>query len=483
MKARHLLLPVLIICLLAGSIAAPALAYDTPLVTDTIWDGWSKTLGTYSCKVTTHIAEGANYVNLSISSPYYPQANAIIPVGQSYYYYNAIQVYVYAISSNSSNAAERTAEITISQPSTSSSSSSTTNTGTALTCVTPGETTLGGDSVTFPLTIQNNNGADKTYTLTANGGSPGWSTTFQYQGRNIYQIYVPSAGQQTVNVVVDTSYDSPIGAQGITISTGDASLTLSVDVTSVNQSADVSAKVSSQIAYIGDKAYYDLLIDNVQSQQNNYKLSVTGLPDNWYYMYLDSRSSTEELSETVVPASTTQDIVLAIVPPNTVSAGDYNFTAVVTTPSGQDIAENLTLKLKAGTGMSVNYDKLAYTASPGQTFKINIYVTNTGTGSALTNVYPQVTAPSGWVVSSSPNSTNTIKSGGTQTFVISVQPPGNIVASDYDVSVKMVSDQASASDDFRITIATSSYIPYIAGGIIVVVLAGIVLLYRKYGRR
>jgi uncharacterized membrane protein len=87
------------------------------------------------------------------------------------------------------------------------------------------------------------------------------------------------------------------------------------------------------------------------------------------------------------------------------------------------------------------------------------------------------------VVSSSPNSTNTIKAGETQTFVISVQPPGNIVASDYDVTVKVVSDQAQGSDEFRITIVTSSYVPYIAGGIIVVVLVGLVFLYRKYGRR
>jgi uncharacterized membrane protein len=114
---------------------------------------------------------------------------------------------------------------------------------------------------------------------------------------------------------------------------------------------------------------------------------------------------------------------------------------------------------------------------------MNVYVTNSGTGSALTNVYPEVTAPSGWVVSSSPESASTIKSGETQTFVISVQPPGNIVASDYDVSVDIKSDQATDTEDFRITIATSSYVPFVAGGIILVVLVGLVFLYKKYGRR
>jgi uncharacterized membrane protein len=87
-------------------------------------------------------------------------------------------------------------------------------------------------------------------------------------------------------------------------------------------------------------------------------------------------------------------------------------------------------------------------------------------------------------VSSSPNSTNSISAGSTQTYEITVQSPGDIVASDYDVDVNVISDQTqSGSTAFRITIATSSVIPYVGAGIIIVVIAGLVLVYRKYGRR
>ena len=145
----------------------------------------------------------------------------------------------------------------------------------------------------------------------------------------------------------------------------------------------------------------------------------------------------------------TTNFVLQILPPASVTVGDYNFTAVITTPDNVTISHPLTLKLNSGTSMTVNYDKLQYTSSPGQTFTIPVYVTNSGKGGALTNVYPDITAPSGWIVSSSPNLTTSLTSGNTQVFTVSVQSPGNIVASDYDVNVNVKSDQAASDDRFQ----------------------------------
>ncbi len=468
MKAKAVLYPVLTLFLIAGVLLAPARAdtvYST-VFSGTVNSGDIRSAG--GCFVQFEITNGS--VHVTVTSPDYPSGEASVPPGNAFYYLNLLRIYV-------ASATNTTAVVDISKTTSSSGT-----TGVRVYCDTPAQNTLAGDSVSFPITIQNSETADETFSLAASGPG-GWGTKFDYNGKDIYEILVPASSTRVVNLVVTTPYTTAIGEKSVTARVGDSALSLKVDVTSVNESVDVSAKISSQIAYIGDKIYYDLALDNIQATENVYKLSVTGLPDNWYYMYLDSRTSSSELAETVVPASATKDLVLEIVPPYSVSAGDYNFTAVIMTPDNQTVTKGLALKLKSGTGMTVNTDKLAYTASPGETFKINVYVTNTGTGAALTNVYPEVTAPSGWVVSSSPGSASMIKAGETQTFVVSVQPPGNIVASDYSVTIKTVSDQAESSSDFRITIQTSSIIPYIGGGIIVVVLAGLVFLYRKYGRR
>jgi uncharacterized membrane protein len=473
-------LPVMLMCLIvAGAFQAPALAAGSSVLYSGTVENGSLVSGSQAngCYVTFFI-NSAGTVHATIVSTNYQMANTYLPVGQSVYYYDQLVILVGQVSQKGDGTWQ--ASVELSAPST---TTTTTSTGTSLSSETPGQTALAGDSVSFPITITNNNDGDRTYTLSASGAS-GWGLSFELGTKSIYQVTVPESQSKIVNFVVQTPYTASIGQQTFTVSTGDASTSVNVDITSVNSSVSVTPKVSTVISYVGSKAYYDISLENLQAQDNDYKLSLTGLPnDNWYYAFLSSRTSTDEMAETIVPASTTQSLVLEIVPPYTATAGTYNFTATVTTSDGLAISKNLTLQLKSGTGMSVSYDQLAYSSNAGDTIKIPIYVTNTGTAT-LTNVYASVSAPSSWVVTSSPNSTATLQAGKTQIFYLSVQSPGNIVASDYSVVVTAKSDQEAAADDtFRITITTQSYIPYIGGGLIIVVLAGLFFMYRKYGRR
>ncbi len=170
-------------------------------------------------------------------------------------------------------------------------------------------------------------------------------------------------------------------------------------------------------------------------------------------------------------------------PPYSIGAGDYNFTASVTSPEGSVISKDLMLRLKSSVSMDMVTGKLAYDAKPGESFNIDVYVRNTGNGAALTNVYLETKAPDGWTVQVTPNKTASLTAGNTQTFRAKVTPPGNIVASDYSVTITAKSDQAEDEASYRITVKVDSLIPYIGGGIILFVVVGLLLVYRKYGRR
>ncbi len=61
--------------------------------------------------------------------------------------------------------------------------------GTRLTCDTPGLQALAGDTVLFPITIQNNNNEDRTYTLSASSGT-GWGMRFVSGTTSIYKVTV-----------------------------------------------------------------------------------------------------------------------------------------------------------------------------------------------------------------------------------------------------------------------------------------------------
>lgn len=425
------------------------------------------------CYMTFNVTNGSNSVHVTYNGPGYPYEEVNIPEGQTDYYQNKLRIYVARVEND-------TAIVDIAEFV--SSGEGTPSAGTRVYCDIPGQTALGGDVVSFPLVIQNNDQSDHTYELSS-FSDVSWKTWFEYGGKGIYKLYVPGKQSKTVDLKVQTWGNTPVGEKKVWAYVGDTRVEVFVDITSANQSADVSYKVTSKIAYIGDKITYDLHIKNVQARENLYKLAVTGLPDNWYYRFKESATSAEEMAEVIIPASSEKGLVLEIVPPYSVGTGNYNFTAVVTTPDGVAIKKDLMLNLKSGTGMSMISSKLAYEAKPGEAFNIVVYVSNTGQGSALTNVYLETTAPEGWLIQSSPNRTNSIKAGESQAFTLTVQPPGNIVASDYEVNVKVKSDQAEKEKDYRIKINTDSLVPYIGAGIIVLVVAGLFFIYWKYGRR
>lgn len=458
-------------CLLVGAMQPVTAESGQVLFSNWVTNGQMESAN--GCYLWFNITNNSISISVTVSRPGVPDDSIVLFPGQYKNYPGEIRVSLLRMDTANNKAFVEIVSL---------KSDSTPSGGTRLSCDTPGQTALAGDLVTFPVTITNNNDGDRTYTLSSVTDT-GWNVRFTYADRGVYKVYVPKGQSRVINLEIQTTGNTPVSERKVIAKADDASLDLFVYITSVNQSVDVSTKVSSKIAAIGDKIIYDIRLKNLQSKENTYKLSVSGLPDSWYYRFKEDPSSTDEMAEVIVPSTSEKSLSLEIVPPYSVAEGEYNFTAIVTAPDGTMINRSFSLKLKSGSGMTVTSSKLAYDAKPGQTFDIDVYVTNSGRGSALTNVALEATAPSGWIVQVSPNRTNSIKAGEMQKFTISVMPPGNIVASDYEVSINVVSDQAEKEKDFRITIKTESYIPYIGGGIILLVLVGLVLMYRKYGRR
>jgi uncharacterized membrane protein len=445
---------------------------------ETVFHDWDRN-GTFvyveDCYVTPLLNGGEQGVQITVSRAGYQDMVCTVSRGNSMDFYNLIRIFVVDINSSTDRV-----YLEISRPA--QSTVAPVQSGTALTCTVLGQKALGGDSVTFPIAIQNNDRDGRTYSLSASSDA-GWGLTFLSGGKNVYKVYVPGQQSLTVDLAVQTSAASGIGEKRVTAHVDNVPIDLYVYVTSVNHTAGVSAKYGSVVASIGDKVLYELRIKNSKPAESDYRLAVTDLPAGWYYRFKEDAASTAEISETIVAAGAEKAVALEITPPYSVAPGDYAFTATVTSPDNDVITKSLTLKLKSGADMVVSTPKLSYDAKPGQTFEISLYVNNAGRGVALTNVLADVTAPSGWITTVSPNQTASIAAGSSGTIRVKVQPPGNIVASDYPVSIKVKSDQGAKTFDYTIRVSTDSYIPYIGAGIIIVVVAGLFLVVRKFGRR
>lgn len=465
----------LILCMLAAFIA-PAVAQSSGF--ETVYSGWvdsGEIVTANGCYVNATVSSSSS-AHVYVRNPNYPSGDVVVTVGNPYYYQNVLRVYVVSINTTTNKIL-----LELSKP-VSSGGDVTPVTGTRVTCEIPGQQALAGDLVEFPIFIQNNDDVDKTYTLTYQNDYD-WKAKFTSGGKAVYKLFVPARGSKIVDFEVQTTGASTIGEKKVTAFIDNVRIDLYAFITSVNQSVEVTTKVSSKIASIGDKIYYEVSLKNLQTKENIYRLSVSGLPENWYYRFLENPSGVDEMAEVVVPANFEKMIYLEIVPPYTVTVGDFNFTAQVQAPGGTIAKKNLSLTLKSGVSMDISSYTYAYDSKPGAELTFDVYVKNSGRGAALTGVYLETKAPEGWVITVSPNRTNTIKAGETQVFRVKVLSPGSIVASDYKISVTAKSDQAEKSDDYRITIKTESWIPYIGIGIILLVIVGLAFMYWKYGRR
>jgi len=183
-----------------------------------------------------------------------------------------------------------------------------------------------------------------------------------------------------------------------------------------------------------------------------------------------------------IPSGETEIVYLELIPPYDVKTGEYVFTYVITS-SIEEYEGTLSVNIQGEYKMALESPKLAYEVNQGETVEIELEVTNTGDAGSLTNIVLEVEAAEGWIASLEPEKISSLKIGVSATFIIKITPPGDIVPSDYEVTVIVKSDQLEESVLYRITVEKESKTTIY--GVIIIVMAIIVLLFmiRKYGRR
>ena len=120
-------------------------------------------------------------------------------------------------------------------------------------------------------------------------------------------------------------------------------------------------------------------------------------------------------------------------------------------------------------------------ATAGTASDLTLTVTNTGTAD-LAGVAMTASAPTGWTVKFDPTPVDVPANQAVQ-VVAHVTPSGDAIAGDYVASFKATAPEANASADVRVTIETSLLWGAVGIGLIVIVLVGLWLTFRRFGRR
>jgi len=158
-----------------------------------------------------------------------------------------------------------------------------------------------------------------------------------------------------------------------------------------------------------------------------------------------------------------------------VSSGDIQgaieLTAVITS-----IPASYSMYLTSADGI------LSTTAQAGKDNYFTLAVVNGGTG-AVDNIGLSTNKPKGWTVELSLSNINSLAAGDFQTVEMNIKPPPEAISGDYEIIVRASGTQASDSVEIRVSVKTSSLWGWVGIGIIVLVIAGLAVIFMRFSRR
>jgi uncharacterized membrane protein len=186
-------------------------------------------------------------------------------------------------------------------------------------------------------------------------------------------------------------------------------------------------------------------------------------------------SSSQQIVVTATPASWLTPEVGEY--PITVEASSGEFkssielTAVVTS-----VPATYTLSLITSDGI------LSTTAQAGKDNYFTVAVYNAGTG-AIENISLSTNKPRGWTVELSLTNIPSVAAGNYQTVEMNIKTPPDAIAGDYEIIVKAAGTQASDEMEIRVTVKSSALWGWVGIGIILLVIAGLAVIFLRFSRR
>jgi uncharacterized membrane protein len=230
------------------------------------------------------------------------------------------------------------------------------------------------------------------------------------------------------------------------------------------------------------KPRYDVTVRNIGKNDDTFRLTTEQIPAGWYVRFEQKAVAGTDISELFIKSGEEKALVVEAIPPYDVAVGDYRIPLVIDS-SATSYTENLTAKIKGNYELKVYAEKYQYSVNKGDTLTFDIRLTNAGNAGSLTNVKTTIAAPDGWNAEITPETVAGIPPGESADVSVRIVPPGNIVASEYKITVKVTSDQTEVKDDFRVQVKEQSLVAVFGIMLLALIAGAVYYMFRKYSRR
>lgn len=359
----------------------------------------------------------------------------------------------------------------------------------------PGVTVKAGDTVTFPLDFASLDGEGHDIALSASSLPEEWTGYFKGNNNQVTRVHISRTSDQEGSTsgssLATYSLTIPQGAEeGVytveleaDAGAGDTDkleLEIAVNQEEVGQS-NFTSEYPEQQGASGTVFSFDTTIVNNRGTGQSYALSAQA-PEGWQVTFTPSGESTN-VASLDIDAGASQGVTVKVTPPETVEKGDYTISCAAIS-ANDSLSADLTVSI-TGTydvSLSTQDERLSCDAYAKKGTDITLTITNNGNVD-LTNLNLTSSAPSEWDVEFSESTIDTLEAGATKEVTATITPGENVITGDYVTSLKVSNDQTSSSADFRVTVKTSTTWGIAAIAIVIVLILGLAVILKKYGRR
>lgn len=354
----------------------------------------------------------------------------------------------------------------------------------------PGITMKAGENVNFDLDFTNGTGESCDASLEVSQIPEGWEGYFRGTSGQISKVHV-GAGEETQEAAASFSLTLPdeveegvytvvLEAQTDNGLSDEMELEITVSETETGSSSFTSEYPEQQAAS-GTSFTFDTTIVNNKGTAQTYSLSAEA-PTGWMVTFVPSGESSQ-VASLPVEAGSSQGLTVTVTPPETLKEGEYTIP-VSAISSGETLRTELKVTITGQYAVSVSTPSgnLSADVYANDEKAITLSVTNTGNVD-LTNLNLTTSVPSDWESRFEESTIDTLEAGATKEVTVYVTPSSTAMTGDYVVSVTAENDVATSTADLRVSVKTRTSWGIFAIGVIVVLVAGLGFIFKKYGRR
>ncbi|MCG6894064.1 MAG: NEW3 domain-containing protein [Desulfobacteraceae bacterium] len=349
------------------------------------------------------------------------------------------------------------------------------------------------DSVSMNILFHNQGRTDETVQAWVAKAPKGWTARLKSYRYTVMGIHVPEGEDKTLTFEAIRDKDLGPGTYTFEIhaKTPDKRFqmaqTIEIKVSDEEKSDKGPHGIELTTSYpvlrgpSDGKFEFSLEVDCKLDKDALFELFAKG-PEEWDINFKPAYED-KYISSLRLKAGGTKTVAVVVNPPPGTEPGNYPVTVQVT--SGDAKAEaNLEVNLTGTYALEVGTPDglLSLNARQGRPANMSVYVKNTG--SADNNGIQFLSfKPENWKVEFTPEKLDTIKPGELKQVEVSITPYAEALVGDYSVNVNVKGEKVSKPLEFRVTVNASSSWGWIGIGIILLVVIGLVGLFRWVGRR